>query len=140
MLSTVLRCVKLVAVTFSFFFFNDTATTEIYTLSLHDALPTWPACSFAAVVTPLPSPSGCMNALLLEPRDPHPRLGWEGYPPGARCNGPRAEPAGPPCDRGGVNLPPLDLGELVGQAQTRPGVLAVVLMAAAAYLVGAART
>ena len=23
-----------------FFFFNDTATTEIYTLSLHDALPT----------------------------------------------------------------------------------------------------
>src|ERR1035437_10665540 len=27
------RCVK------RFFFFNDTATTEIYTLSLHDALP-----------------------------------------------------------------------------------------------------
>ena len=27
-----LRCV---------FFFNDTATTEIYTLSLHDALPIW---------------------------------------------------------------------------------------------------
>src|SRR2546429_7040719 len=25
--------------TFAFFFFNDTATTEIYTLSLHDALP-----------------------------------------------------------------------------------------------------
>src|SRR3989442_10343810 len=25
--------------TFIFFFFNDTATTEIYTLSLHDALP-----------------------------------------------------------------------------------------------------
>src|SRR5436309_8254038 len=24
------------------FFFNDTATTEIYTLSLHDALPIWP--------------------------------------------------------------------------------------------------
>src|SRR2546429_5502280 len=24
---------------FTFFFFNDTATTEIYTLSLHDALP-----------------------------------------------------------------------------------------------------
>ena len=24
---------------FSVFFFNDTATTEIYTLSLHDALP-----------------------------------------------------------------------------------------------------
>src|SRR5437762_13398307 len=25
--------------TFSFFFFNNTATTDIYTLSLHDALP-----------------------------------------------------------------------------------------------------
>src|SRR5690349_24515215 len=25
-----------------FFFFNDTATTEIYTLSLHDALPIYP--------------------------------------------------------------------------------------------------
>src|SRR5256885_16741104 len=28
-----------VTVIFFFFFFNDTATTEIYTLSLHDALP-----------------------------------------------------------------------------------------------------
>src|ERR1039457_7680224 len=28
-----------VLVHFLFFFFNDTATTEIYTLSLHDALP-----------------------------------------------------------------------------------------------------
>src|SRR6266851_8520170 len=36
-----------------FFFFNDTATTEIYTLSLHDALPIcggreprcWPSCA-----------------------------------------------------------------------------------------------
>src|SRR2546425_13204126 len=27
----------------SLFFFNDTATTEIYTLSLHDALPMYPA-------------------------------------------------------------------------------------------------
>ena len=26
-----------------FFFFNDTATTEIYTLSLHDALPIYDA-------------------------------------------------------------------------------------------------
>src|SRR5258707_15011633 len=26
----------------TFFFFNDTATTEIYTLSLHDALPIFP--------------------------------------------------------------------------------------------------
>src|SRR5215210_8878935 len=29
---------------FLFFFFNDTATTEIYTLSLHDALPISPPC------------------------------------------------------------------------------------------------
>src|SRR5258708_33427425 len=29
-------------VRFPFFFFNDTATTEIYTLSLHDALPISP--------------------------------------------------------------------------------------------------
>src|SRR5438552_5729645 len=31
---------------FNFFFFNDTATTEIYTLSLHDALP---ICLFAVL-------------------------------------------------------------------------------------------
>ena len=30
---------------FFFFFFNDTATTEIYTLSLHDALPISPTAS-----------------------------------------------------------------------------------------------
>src|SRR5256885_15723056 len=29
----------LITLFFFFFFFNDTATTEIYTLSLHDALP-----------------------------------------------------------------------------------------------------
>src|SRR2546421_7478802 len=29
-----------------FFFFNDTATTEIYTLSLHDALPIW-VCGYS---------------------------------------------------------------------------------------------
>src|SRR5260221_13099474 len=28
-----------ISTSFFFFFFNDTATTEIYTLSLHDALP-----------------------------------------------------------------------------------------------------
>src|SRR5258705_8421354 len=31
----------LTLLSFFFFFFNDTATTEIYTLSLHDALPIW---------------------------------------------------------------------------------------------------
>src|SRR2546426_4481591 len=34
-------CVSFVPFFFLFFFFNDTATTEIYTLSLHDALPIW---------------------------------------------------------------------------------------------------
>src|SRR2546422_8109100 len=35
---------------FPFFFFNDTATTEIYTLSLHDALPiSLPGCQALAV-------------------------------------------------------------------------------------------
>ena len=29
------------------FFFNDTATTEIYTLSLHDALPIWSVIYFS---------------------------------------------------------------------------------------------
>src|SRR5688572_32544230 len=31
---------------FFFFFFNDTATTEIYTLSLHDALPIYLAAFY----------------------------------------------------------------------------------------------
>src|SRR5271167_5244500 len=40
---------------FVFFFFNDTATTEIYTLSLHDALPIlnsvarWTPCSVQSI-------------------------------------------------------------------------------------------
>src|SRR2546430_7643982 len=41
----------------SFFFFNDTATTEIYTLSLHDALPISNSCichtSEKSPVTPI---------------------------------------------------------------------------------------
>src|SRR5258707_14135254 len=36
--SLLFSCVTLLSL-FFFFFFNDTATTEIYTLSLHDALP-----------------------------------------------------------------------------------------------------
>src|SRR6478672_13096428 len=46
---------------FFFFFFNDTATTEIYTLSLHDALPIWaPPCAghepAEAITVPLGEP------------------------------------------------------------------------------------
>src|SRR2546422_4907777 len=40
---------------FFFFFFNDTATTEIYTLSLHDALPI-----FLAIFQ---SPGRCLRAV-----------------------------------------------------------------------------
>src|SRR3712207_9322421 len=45
-----------------FFFFNDTATTEIYTLSLHDALP---ICSSVAVPLPGPSRGGSDPAVSL---------------------------------------------------------------------------
>src|SRR5258708_19884997 len=41
----------LFSLTFLFFFFNDTATTEIYTLSLHDALP----ISLNTFCAPMPS-------------------------------------------------------------------------------------
>src|SRR5947199_2805724 len=33
---------------FFLFFFNDTATTEIYTLSLHDALPIYQSAAFSS--------------------------------------------------------------------------------------------
>src|SRR6266480_5226156 len=46
---------------FSVFFFNDTATTEIYTLSLHDALPTSTprrlGCTTCGSCSPTPSPA-----------------------------------------------------------------------------------
>src|SRR6476660_10291247 len=45
-----------------FFFFNDTATTEIYTLSLHDALPI-----FAPVSWCWPSPANATDST--SPRD-----------------------------------------------------------------------
>src|SRR5690349_22533685 len=41
------------------FFFNDTATTEIYTLSLHDALPIWrPGCLPRPGADPRPHGAG----------------------------------------------------------------------------------
>src|SRR3989449_8657209 len=62
---------SLIFTSFFFFFFNDTATTEIYTLSLHDALPIWGphmslppfpsnyrASGVLLHVTSLPSPYG----------------------------------------------------------------------------------
>src|SRR2546423_421509 len=52
---------------FSFFFFNDTATTEIYTLSLHDALPIFTSrYSDSTTVVPsiarLPSVQSCSRS------------------------------------------------------------------------------
>src|SRR3712207_9368458 len=38
------------------FFFNDTATTEIYTLSLHDALPIWASAGRSTTSCSPPSP------------------------------------------------------------------------------------
>src|SRR2546427_4519050 len=50
---------------FSFFFFNDTATTEIYTLSLHDALPIF--CCQRTRICCTKSAHGC------------PEMLWRGY-------------------------------------------------------------
>src|SRR5437016_8937392 len=63
-----------------FFFFNDTATTEIYTLSLHDALPIWAH----------------------DPRHLGLRRARRQQPSGARDVGRRRPAARPPCRRAGV--------------------------------------
>src|SRR5205823_12921717 len=49
-----------------FFFFNDPPTTEIYTLSLHDALPIWPLRSRvdAAVAEPRRAEGGGVRVAL----------------------------------------------------------------------------
>src|SRR5438874_7415319 len=45
------------------FFFHDPATTEIYTLSLHDALPIWPWANARVYLVPL-QPRSRANAAL----------------------------------------------------------------------------
>src|ERR1043165_7870575 len=67
------------------FFFNDTATTEIYTLSLHDALP---ICAGGGV----PHAPARRRAPHPEPR-PAPRH-RSGLPPGGGGHVPRVAPAG----------------------------------------------
>src|SRR5687768_18339949 len=52
--------------TLLFFFFNDTATTEIYTLSLHDALPICRGRDRRCPPTPPPMHSGWRR---IAPRD-----------------------------------------------------------------------
>src|SRR6266508_6424924 len=45
-----------------FFFFYDTTTTKIYTLSLHDALPIWPGPSPGRSVSPTSIRGPCTAA------------------------------------------------------------------------------
>src|SRR2546430_9455339 len=77
---------------FFFFFFNDTATTEIYTLSLHDALPILHSCEGDAGVSVTrfhlsPQPRfRCHAGVLHETAGG--RAGLEGPRDGNRC-GPR---------------------------------------------------
>src|SRR3712207_8727045 len=54
---------------FFFFFFNDTATTEIYTLSLHDALPiSTPGSSVAVAGSKKVKPARSWSSLLMSER------------------------------------------------------------------------
>src|SRR3712207_6932130 len=63
------------------FFFNDTATTEIYTLSLHDALPISVAAARPARAAPAPAPAAARARR------------WPAVP---ACGRPRAAPGPPP--------------------------------------------
>src|SRR5713226_10692165 len=49
---------------YHFFFFNDTATTEIYTLSLHDALPICGGIAPQAKGRRLHGPGACVHRAL----------------------------------------------------------------------------
>src|SRR5713101_8161472 len=94
---------------FSFFFFNDTATTEIYTLSLHDALPISDTPR-----TPSPPALRC-NCLSFHPlrswskcrRPTSPGRSTRGAvrAPGLAC--PPARPPPLSCNASGVVSPPI---------------------------------
>src|SRR3712207_8780336 len=81
----------------NFFFFNDTATTEIYTLSLHDALPISNPSS-DIVMSP--------TTLDMTHSSPAAEAVAEGsMPPGYdRKSGPRDEPVAGPGDRKSTRL------------------------------------
>ena len=58
------------ALSYVLFFFNDTATTEIYTLSLHDALPIYvgdPKCRPTWSIYLLTSKAGCFSKIVMVP-------------------------------------------------------------------------
>src|SRR5256885_7196260 len=61
MLTVILHALSVLIASVSFFFFNDTATTEIYTLSLHDALPI--SGSFEKLFNQLPRNSTCRRIM-----------------------------------------------------------------------------
>src|SRR3712207_7785973 len=61
-----------------FFFFNDTATTEIYTLSLHDALPICRSPSSSR--SPRPAPSGSQSTGRRPTAPPGSTRTWSGAP------------------------------------------------------------
>src|SRR3712207_9539044 len=65
---------------FIFFFFNDTATTEIYTLSLHDALPIFGTPRRPRVT---PAPRAAYGSSRRTSRAPPPPVGAA---PSASCN------------------------------------------------------
>src|SRR5215203_7289107 len=54
-----------------FFFFNDTATTEIYTLSLHDALPISSAASWTCCSVEYSGPGSCVGSLPVSRSEEH---------------------------------------------------------------------
>src|SRR5687767_15700505 len=67
------------------FFFNDTATTEIYTLSLHDALPIWSCTRKRApfVLIPAPRPARLRVRSPDAPSEPSGRAGSPSTPASA---------------------------------------------------------
>src|SRR2546427_10449417 len=89
-----------------FFFFNDTATTEIYTLSLHDALPITRRAARAvrsrAARRAAPERSRLGGAAGMRPRARRPaRVPFARPPgPGARGRGRRGPARGRERDRG----------------------------------------
>src|SRR2546427_7020416 len=60
---------------FFFFFFNDTATTEIYTLSLHDALPIYLLEKPETLIQPVKDRPGHDRRYSLDSKKIH-QLGW----------------------------------------------------------------
>src|SRR2546422_7595273 len=62
-----------------FFFFNDTATTEIYTLSLHDALPISKRRRSIFQRSRLGSPS-MIHSAIARPMPPAPAIPWAQNP------------------------------------------------------------